>query len=229
MNNQSHTLRLKGLSKSYEIAGEKVPVITSAELTVQRGEMVALVAPSGTGKSTILHMIGLLDTPCAGQIFLQEQEMSRASDDQRTEARLHEIGFVYQAHHLLAEFTALENVMLPQWEAGVLRKDAELRALDLLDRVGLSDQIRKRPSQMSGGQSQRVAIARAMANRPSLLLADEPTGNLAPKTSDMIFEMLKVIMKNDGMSALIATHNIELASRMDRIITIDEGCTVAML
>lgn len=228
MNERSDIMKLSGISKSYMAGETRTEVISGADLTIRSGEMVALIAPSGTGKSTLLHMAGLLDTPTKGSLFLHGTDMSTASDETRTRARLNEIGFIYQAHHLLAEFSALENVMMPLWEAGVSGAESRLRAQGLLTDVGLQTRMDHRPGQLSGGEQQRVAIARAMANSPSLLLADEPTGNLDPRTSEMIFALLKRLVREEGSGALIATHNVELARKMDRIVTICDGATVTV-
>ena len=183
-----------------------------------RGEVVALVAPSGAGKSTLLHIAGLLDTPDAGRILLNGRDMTGLPDRERTLARRRDLGFVYQFHHLLPEFSAAENIVLPQLAEGVAAREARARADDLLARVGLSHRADHRPAQLSGGEQQRVAFCRALANRPSLLLADEPTGNLDPETSDRVFDMLMGLVRDTGLSALIATHNHALAARMDRVI-----------
>jgi lipoprotein-releasing system ATP-binding protein len=189
--------------------------------------MVALVAPSGAGKSTLLHIAGLLDTPDAGVVEIGGVDMTGLSDRRRTIARRQEVGFVYQFHHLLAEFTASENIVLPQLANGVARAEAETRAADLLARVGVGERADHRPSAMSGGEQQRVAFCRALANEPRLLLADEPTGNLDPATSDRVFGALVSLVRETGLSALIATHNLELAARMDRVVRLDAGKVVA--
>jgi lipoprotein-releasing system ATP-binding protein len=186
-----------------------------------------LVAPSGAGKSTLLHIAGLLDTPDAGQVILSGRDMGGLSDRTRTEARRAEVGFIYQFHHLLPEFTALENITLPQLANGIPAKQAEARARDLLTRVGIGARAGHRPAQLSGGEQQRVAFCRALANGPKLLLADEPTGNLDPATSDQVFAALMELVRDTGLSALIATHNMDLAARMDRIVRLDQGRVVA--
>ena len=215
----SDVLRLEGISKTYGKGGPApVPVLSDLSLSVGRGEVVALVAPSGAGKSTLLHIAGLLDTADSGRVLLNGRDMSDESDRSRTGARREALGFVYQFHHLLPEFTAAENIVLPQLANGVADRAAQARAQDLLTRVGLSHRADHRPAQLSGGEQQRVAFCRALANAPALLLADEPTGNLDPGTSDKVFDVLMALVRATGLSALIATHNLELAARMDRVI-----------
>lgn len=219
----NEVLRLEGVSKTYAKDGPApVEVLRGLNLTVARGEVVALVAPSGAGKSTLLHIAGLLDTPDSGRVMLNGRDMAGLGDKARTEARRRELGFVYQFHHLLPEFTAAENIVLPQLANAVSRRDAAARAADLLDRVGLGPRADHRPAELSGGEQQRVAFCRALANGPALLLADEPTGNLDPDTSDRVFDMLMTLVRETGLSALIATHNHELAGRMDRVIHLNE-------
>ncbi|HHW35416.1 MAG TPA: ABC transporter ATP-binding protein [Paracoccus solventivorans] len=214
----NEVLRLEAIAKTYNPGTPAaVEVLRGLDLSVARGEVVALVAPSGAGKSTLLHIAGLLDTPDAGRVVLNGRDMTGLSDRRRTEARRRELGFVYQFHHLLPEFTAVENIVLPQLANGVPERAARERARGLLDRVGLSARADHRPAALSGGEQQRVAFCRALANAPSLLLADEPTGNLDPGTSDLVFGMLMALVRETGLSALIATHNLELASRMDRV------------
>src|SRR6056297_707310 len=221
-------LDLDNISKGYAIGtpGE-VRVLEGATLTLRPGEAVALVAPSGAGKSTLLHIAGLLDTADTGTVRLGGIDLTHATDRKRTEARRREIGFVYHFHHLLPEFTAAENIVLPQLANGVARAKATARAQDLLTRVGVGERAGHRPSAMSGGEQQRVAFCRALANEPRLLLADEPTGNLDPATSDRVFEALVSLVRDTGLSALIATHNLELAARMDRVVKLDQGQVVA--
>ncbi len=217
-------LVLEAITKTYARgAAEPVRVLSGADLVLQRGEVVALVAPSGAGKSTLLHIAGLLDTPDSGRVVIDGLDMTRFGDRARTAARRGQVGFIYQFHHLLPEFTAMENVSLPQLANAVPRADAEARAHDLLTRVGLADRAGHRPAQLSGGEQQRVAFCRAMANAPQLLLADEPTGNLDPATSDQVFEMLMELVRTTGLSALIATHNLALAARMDRVLHLRDG------
>ncbi|SCY73739.1 ABC transporter ATP-binding protein [Paracoccus tibetensis] len=215
----SDVLRLEAISKTYGKGGPApVAVLDGLDLTVARGEVVALVAPSGAGKSTLLHIAGLLDTPDGGRVLVNGRDMTGLPDRARTEARRRELGFVYQFHHLLPEFSAAENIVLPQLAEGVAPRAAGARAAELLDRVGLSHRAHHRPAQLSGGEQQRVAFCRALANQPALLLADEPTGNLDPATSDRVFDMLMSLVRDTGLSALIATHNHQLAGRMDRVI-----------
>ena len=216
-------LRLDGVGKTYGKDGPApVPVLRGLDLTVARGEVVALVAPSGAGKSTLLHIAGLLDTPDTGRVILQGRDMTGLPDRARTEARRATLGFVYQFHHLLPEFTAAENIVLPQLANGVAQREAAARAADLLARLGLSARADHRPAALSGGEQQRVAFCRALANRPALLLADEPTGNLDPETADRVFDMLMALVRDTGLSALIATHNHDLAARMDRVVRLTQ-------
>ena len=217
-------LRLEGLEKSYNkgLPGE-VNVLRGADLTLQAGEVVALVAPSGAGKSTLLHIAGLLDQPDSGTVEIVGQNLSGKSDRRRTIARRQDVGFIYQFHHLLPEFNALENIALPQLANGVPRAEADKRALELLTRVGIEQRADHRPAALSGGEQQRVAFCRALANEPRLLLADEPTGNLDPETSDQVFNTLMQLVRETGLSALIATHNLDLAARMDRQLRLDNG------
>ncbi|MDO9525729.1 MAG: ABC transporter ATP-binding protein, partial [Gemmobacter sp.] len=197
-----------------------------ASLSVARGEVVALVAPSGAGKSTLLHIAGLLDSPDAGRVVIGGRAMEGLGDRARTETRRSDIGFIYQFHHLLPEFSALENIVLPQLANGATARQAEDRARSLLDRVGIAARADHRPAALSGGEQQRVAFCRALANGPKLLLADEPTGNLDPGTSDQVFGALMEVVRETGLSALIATHNMELAARMDRIVRLEAGRVV---
>jgi lipoprotein-releasing system ATP-binding protein len=217
-------LVLEGVTKGYNRGKpSEVTVLRAASLTVERGEVVALVAPSGAGKSTLLHIAGLLDTADAGRVILGGRDMGGLGDRARTEARRREVGFIYQFHHLLPEFSALENVVLPQLANGAARKEACARAMELLDQVGVAARASHRPAALSGGEQQRVAFCRALANAPGLLLADEPTGNLDPGTSDQVFGVLMRIVRETGLSALIATHNLDLAARMDRTLRLDQG------
>ena len=217
-------LQLSGIEKAYlrGTPGE-VLVLHGLDLTVARGEVVALVAPSGAGKSTLLHIAGLLDTPDAGSVTIGGRQMAGLPDRARTEVRRTELGFIYQFHHLLPEFNAAENIVLPQLANGVSARAARARAADLLARVGLTARATHRPAELSGGEQQRVAFCRALANGPSLLLADEPTGNLDPATADQVFATLMELVRSTGLSALIATHNLELAARMDRVLRLDAG------
>lgn len=217
-------LRLEGIAKSYRRAeAAPVEVLRGVDLTLAPGEVVALVAPSGAGKSTLLHIAGLLDTPDTGEVEIAGTVMSGLSDRKRTIARRRDVGFVYQFHHLLPEFTALENIVLPQLADGTAPAEAEARARDLLERVGVGARADHRPAALSGGEQQRVAFCRALANGPRLLLADEPTGNLDPATSDRVFDTLLSLVRETGLSALLATHNLDLAARMDRQLRLDGG------
>jgi lipoprotein-releasing system ATP-binding protein len=217
-------LEIRGVEKGYNRGKpSEVVVLRGADLTVARGEVVALVAPSGAGKSTLLHIAGLLDTADAGTVSLAGRPMTGLSDRARTEARRAEVGFIYQFHHLLPEFSALENVVIPQLANGIPKPEAEARATGLLDRVGVGARAGHRPAALSGGEQQRVAFCRALANAPKLLLADEPTGNLDPGTSDQVFGVLMDLVRSTGLSALIATHNMELAARMDRVVRLSAG------
>ncbi|MDO5605959.1 MAG: ABC transporter ATP-binding protein [Paracoccus sp. (in: a-proteobacteria)] len=221
-------LRLDGIEKYYHRGQPgQIHVLRGLDLLIRRGEVVALVAPSGAGKSTLLHIAGLLDTPDAGRVMLRGADLTGQTDARRTAARRRDLGFVYQFHHLLPEFSAAENIILPQLANAVPEAQARARAEALLDRVGLSDRAAHRPGELSGGEQQRAAFCRALANGPALLLADEPTGNLDPATSDRVFEVLMSLVRETGLSALIATHNMELAARMDRVLRLDAGQVVA--
>lgn len=220
----SDTLVLNAITKAYNTGSVgEVTVLQGASVTVAKGEVVALVAPSGAGKSTLLHIAGLLDTPDGGQVLLDGVDMAGLDDRARTDSRRQTVGFIYQFHHLLPEFTALENIVLPQLANGVARGLAEAHAMDLLTRVGIAPRAGHRPAALSGGEQQRVAFCRALANSPRLLLADEPTGNLDPGTSDQVFGTLMELVRATGLSALIATHNLDLAARMDRVVRLDQG------
>lgn len=217
-------LELTGISKVYNSGRpSEIVVLDGLDLTVAKGEVVALVAPSGAGKSTLLHIAGLLDQPDSGLVRISGRDLAGQGDRLRTAVRRAEVGFVYQFHHLLPEFSAIENIVLPQLANGVGRKAADTRAAELLERVGLSARAAHRPAALSGGEQQRVAFCRALANGPKLLLADEPTGNLDPATSDQVFRVLMQIVRETGLSAVIATHNLELAERMDRIVRLKGG------
>ena len=216
-------LLLSGVERRYVQGETTLNILTGANFELMGGETVALVAPSGAGKSTLLHIAGLLEQPDGGEVDICGRSTSRLGDKERTALRRHRIGFVYQFHHLLPEFSALENVMLPQMIRGLSRSEARRRAAELLSYLGLERRLTHRPSELSGGEQQRVAIARAMANAPRLLLADEPTGNLDPRTSDHVFNGLLQLVRASGLAALIATHNLELAARMDRQVTIRDG------
>lgn len=217
-------LELQSVTKTYnQGAANQIDVLRGVDLALQPGEMVALVAPSGAGKSTLLHIAGLLDVPDAGTVKVAGREVSGKGDAVRTTLRRQDVGFVYQFHHLLPEFTALENIVLPQLANGISQAAAEQRAAELLDLVGLSDRAKHRPAALSGGEQQRVAFCRALANAPRVLLADEPTGNLDPGTSDQVFAALMDLVAGTGLSALVATHNPELAARMDRRVKLEQG------
>jgi lipoprotein-releasing system ATP-binding protein len=221
-------LCLEKVERRYDQAGSPLEILRGADFCLWAGQSVALVAPSGAGKSTLLHIAGLLEKPDAGEVFVADEATVGMDDATRTALRRSEIGFVYQFHHLLPEFSALENIMLPQMIGGISRREAADRAGQLLHYLGLSSRAKHRPSELSGGEQQRVAIARAVANSPRLLLADEPTGNLDPRTADHVFKSLDAIVRSTGLATLIATHNMELASRMDRRVTLHEGLVVEL-
>ena len=216
-------LKLTGLTRAFEQGGVRIEVLKGVDLTIMPGEIVALLGPSGSGKSTLLQAVGLLEGGFGGRIDLAGQEASAMDGDARTVVRRDHIGFVYQFHHLLPDFTAQENVVLPQLVAGVARPQAEDRARELLTALGLAARITHKPSQLSGGEQQRVAVARALANHPQLVLADEPTGNLDETTADRVFDELLKLVRGAGASALIATHNERLAARMDRVVRLSDG------
>lgn len=220
----SDVLRLEKIEKVYNpgTPGE-VSVLKGADITIAPGEVVGLIAPSGAGKSTLLHIAGLLDSPSAGRVVIDGEDVSAQGDRRRTALRRSKVGFVYQFHHLLPEFSALENIVLPQLANGVATGAARERAAGLLDRVGVAHRAAHRPAELSGGEQQRVAFCRALANAPKLLLADEPTGNLDPETSDRVFAALMELVRETGLSALIATHNMGLAERMDRVVALNGG------
>jgi len=220
-------LRLLGVERHYRQGDERLHILTGADLTLGIGEMVALVAPSGAGKSTLLHIAGLLERPDGGEVVVDGLVSAKLDDGARTRLRREAIGFVYQSHYLLGEFSAIENVMVPQMIRGLGRAQAHKRAAELLRLLGLAERASHRPAALSGGEQQRVAIARAIANAPRVLLADEPTGNLDPPTAERVFTMLSAIVRATGLAALVATHNLELASRMDRRVTLRDGKLVA--
>ena len=224
----SDALELRGVVRTFKQGDTRLQILRGADLAIAPGEIVALVAPSGTGKSTLLHLAGLLERPDAGQVIIGGQDAGALPDAGRTAVRRDRIGFVYQAHHLLPEFSALENVVLPQLIAGRPRRVARERAMQLLGSFGLAPRARHLPGLLSGGEQQRVAVARALANAPGVLLADEPTGNLDVATSAVVFDELLRIVREQGVAALIATHNPELAARMDRRVTLHEGRVVAV-
>ena len=221
--NRPPGLRLDSVARRFVQGSSVLEVLRNVTMEVSAGEMVALVGPSGAGKSTLLQIAGLLEPPDEGEVFVAGVPAVDTSDQARTEMRRQQIGFVYQHHHLLREFSAVENLMLPQMISGLPRRDARERAEQLLQMVGLSDRASHRPARLSGGEQQRVAIARALANAPELLLADEPTGNLDPHTADIVFQQLSRLVRGTGVAALIATHNLELAERMDRVVTLEDG------
>ena len=221
--NDAPPLRLERVQRIYRTEGGDLPVLRGVDMTLRAGEIVALVAPSGAGKSTLLHVAGLLDQPDRGRVLVDGRDAGSLSDNERTEIRRDSIGFVYQFHHLLAEFTALENVVLPQMIAGKSRNRAMERAQALLEAFGLAARASHLPGKLSGGEQQRVAIARALANEPRVLLADEPTGNLDVGTASRVFEELLETVRTHGVAALIATHNPDRASRMDRTVSLYEG------
>ena len=225
----SDPLVMEGVRRSYRTDAGALDVLTSVDLALKAGEIVALVAPSGSGKSTLLHLAGLLDRPDGGRVMMDGRDAGALPDAGRTAIRRDRIGFVYQFHHLLAEFTALENIVLPQMIAGVARKKAEVRAQELLTAFGLAHRVAHLPGKLSGGEQQRVAIARSLANAPGLLLADEPTGNLDAATADIVFNELLSAVRGQGVAALIATHNPDLAARMDRRVTLRGGRVVEMV
>lgn len=216
-------LELKDVGRQYTQGSRTLNILDGTDFTLQRGEMVALVAPSGAGKSTLLHVAGLLERPNAGDVMIDGQSCAKLNDDARTARRRNDIGFVYQFHHLLPEFSALENIMLPQLVHGLTKVAASERATQLLDYMKIGDRADHRPSELSGGEQQRVAIARAVANAPQILLADEPTGNLDPVTSSYVFDALEALVRQSGLATLIATHNHALAERMDRRITLKDS------
>ena len=216
-------LELKGIRRSFRQGGVTLEVLRGIDLSVRRGETVALLGPSGSGKSTLLHIAGLLEKPSQGEIVIGGEDCSRMGEHQRTLSRRHRIGFVYQFHHLLPEFSALENAAMPLRVRGEGAKAARHLASDLLKDLGLMDRLHHRPARLSGGEQQRVAIARALVGKPDLLLADEPTGNLDEKTAATVFGELVAMVRNFGIGALIATHNLDLAKRMDRVVALHEG------
>ena len=216
-------IELDAVARTYVQAGTQLRVLDGVSLKVQQGELVALVGPSGAGKSTLLHLAGLLELPDEGEVRIDGKATSGLGDLERTLMRRQKIGFVYQFHHLLPEFSAEENIVLPQMIAGVAKSKARVRARELLERIGLGHRASHRPGKLSGGEQQRVAIARALANSPSLLIADEPTGNLDHHTAEGVFALLMKLVRDDGLGALIATHNLELAHRMDRVLELKDG------
>jgi lipoprotein-releasing system ATP-binding protein len=221
-------LELVGVSRHYREGDARLDILVEVDFSLVPGQTVALIAPSGAGKSTLLHIAGLLERPDAGEVKINNAPTSTMSDDARTKLRRNSIGFVYQFHHLLPEFTALENVALPQTINGLDRTEARRRAKELLEYLRLGPRALHRPGELSGGEQQRVAIARAVANAPALLLADEPTGNLDPRTAEHVFATLMTLARASGLAALVATHNLELANQMDRRVTLRDGRIVEM-
>ncbi len=216
-------LELKGVQRVYSQADSRLEVLKGVDLSISRGELVALVGPSGAGKSTLLHVAGLLEYPDGGNVTIAGSSCAGLPDDSRTALRRTQIGFIYQFHHLLPEFSALENVMIPRMVAGEGRRAARTKASELIEAVGLTSRATHRPAKLSGGEQQRVAIARALANAPSVLLADEPTGNLDGNTADTVFGLLEDLVRKTGLGALVATHNLDLARRMDRVLRLEDG------
>jgi|SRR5262245_11286334 len=219
-------LFLQRIDRVYRQGTGRLEILRGAELAIWSGQSVALVAPSGAGKSTLLHVAGLLEHPDSGEVYVDKVATSRLSDSERTRIRRLEIGFVYQFHHLLPEFSALENVMLPQMIRGLARNEARSRAEELLSYLGLRERFTHRPAELSGGEQQRVAIARAVANAPRILLADEPTGNLDPNTAEHVFNALTQLVRASGLAMIVATHNMDIAARMDRRVTLRDGQVV---
>jgi lipoprotein-releasing system ATP-binding protein len=222
----SPVLRLERLERAYTQGNRRIEVLKGASASFFPGETVALLGPSGAGKSTLLHIAGLLERPDGGQVLINGVDCGRLSDNDQTRMRRMEVGFVYQFHHLLPEFSALENVVLPQLILGLSRKEADARAKDLLSSLGLAERWDHRPAQLSGGEQQRVAIARAVANGPKVLLADEPTGNLDPPTAERVFEQLLKLVRQSGVAAVVATHNLDLAARMNRTLRLTDGLLI---
>jgi lipoprotein-releasing system ATP-binding protein len=214
---------MEAIAKTFRQGGKTIDVLHEVSLEVRPGELVALVGPSGAGKSTLLHIGGLLERADAGEVVIGGQAASTLDDNARTALRRNTIGFVYQYHHLLPEFSALENVVLPQMIAGLAKAEARARGAELLRMVGLSERAEHRPAQLSGGEQQRVAIARGLANAPAILFADEPTGNLDPHTAESVFDLLVKLVRGAGLAALIGTHNLDLAARMDRTLRLEDG------
>src|SRR6185312_16255802 len=225
---QQPLLFLHAISRRFRQGDNTLDILKSAELAVWPGQSVALIAPSGAGKSTLLHIAGLLEQPDAGEVYIDSVATSNLADLERTRIRRDDIGFVYQFHHLLPEFSAVENVMLPQMIRGLGKREARTRAAELLGYLGLKERLEHRPAQLSGGEQQRVAIARAVANAPRILLADEPTGNLDVRTSERVFATLNQLVRASGLAAIIATHNLDIAAQMDRRVTLRDGLVVEL-
>ncbi len=227
-NDEDPLVFLYGINRQFRQGDSTLDILKGAELAVWPGQSVALVAPSGAGKSTLLHIAGLLEQPDAGEVYIDGAATSNLTDIQRTRIRRTEIGFVYQFHHLLSEFSALENVVLPQMIRGLSRREANARSAELLSYLGLKDRLTHRPAELSGGEQQRVAIARAVANAPRILLADEPTGNLDVRTAEHVFATLNQLVRASGLAAIIATHNMDIAAQMDRRVTLRDGLVVEL-
>jgi lipoprotein-releasing system ATP-binding protein len=221
-------LFLHAIDRHYRQGDVTLDILKGAELAIWPGQSVALIAPSGAGKSTLLHIAGLLERPDSGEVYIDQIATSALSDGERTRMRRTEIGFVYQFHHLLMEFSAIENVIMPQMIRGLSRREATRRATDLLSYLGLKGRLTHRPAELSGGEQQRVAIARAVANAPRILLADEPTGNLDPRTSEHVFSALTQLVQASGLAVVVATHNMDIAARMDRRVTIKDGLVLEL-
>ena len=228
MNDTQPAIFLQAVERRYHQGETTLVILNHADFAVWAGQSVALIGPSGAGKSTLLHVAGLLEHPDAGEVYIEGLPTSTLSDAERTRIRRNEIGFVYQFHHLLGEFSALEHVLLPQMIRGLTRAEAKRRATELLSYLGLKDRLQHRPAELSGGEQQRVAIARAVANAPRILLADEPTGNLDARTSEHVFGTLAQLVRASGLAAIVATHNMDLARRMDRRVTLRDGQVVEM-
>ncbi len=226
VDSETPVIFLHAIERRYRQGDATLDILKGAELAVWPGQSVALIAPSGAGKSTLLHVAGLLEHQDAGEVYINDVATSKLPDSERTRIRRTDIGFVYQAHHLLPEFSALENVMLPQMLRGLSRREAAARGSELLAYLGLKDRLTHRPAELSGGEQQRVAIGRAVANAPRILLADEPTGNLDPHTSEHVFSALTQLVRASGLAAVIATHNMDIAARMDRRVTLRDGQVV---
>ncbi|MDH3742012.1 MAG: ABC transporter ATP-binding protein [Hyphomicrobiales bacterium] len=216
-------LALTGVTRVYSQGEQELQIFKGLDLAVKHGEIVAMVGQSGSGKSSLLHIAGLLERPTSGAVYIDGRDCTQLTDRARTRVRRHEIGFIYQSHHLLPEFNALENVVVPQMIAGATLNDAEIRGKDLLGRLGLTSRLEHRPAELSGGEQQRVAIARALANRPGLLLADEPTGNLDPRTAERVHAEFMHLVAEEGLATLVATHNLDLAHKMHRVVHLEDG------
>src|SRR6266436_1382206 len=226
--NETPVMFLHGIERRYMQGDASLDILKGAEFAIWPGQSIALIAPSGAGKSTLLHIAGLLEQPDSGEVYVDQIATTQLSDAERTRIRRVEIGFVYQFHHLLMEFSAIENVIMPQMIRGLSRREATRRAGDLLGYLGLKERLRHRPAELSGGEQQRVAIARAVANAPRILLADEPTGNLDPRTSDHVFSALTQLVQASGLAVVVATHNLDIAARMDRRVTLKDGLVVEL-